>query len=246
MSGQDRGTQGFPCIAPLGLDGILVRFGEALSDLANRAALAFHAALQGADLPGVIETATTLTSVRVQYDPLAVPPEVMCARIQTLLADRDWYGADLPAGRRRWMIPALFDGPALAEAAHLAGLTPEAAVAGLTADPLRVLAIGFAPGQPYLGTLPPAWDIPRQQGLTPRVEPGAITVALRQIVLFSVPSQTGWRQVGRCLFRPFQPDAADPFALRAGDEIRFHAIPARDYARLAGAGRDGVERMALP
>ena len=75
---------------------------------------------------------------------------------------------------------------------------------------VEVLALGFAPGQPYLGELPGHWALPRRQTLNPQVPQGALVTAVRQFVLFANPSPTGWRQVGRTGFACFRPGAADP------------------------------------
>ena len=125
--------------------------------------------------------------------------------------------------RRLWSIPCSYggdDGPQLAEAASLAGLSEAEAIAALSAARVRVLALGFAPGMPYLGILPAEWDLPRQTGLTPKVPEGALVVAVRQFVLFGTEAPTGWRQVGRTLFGCFEPGARPPdraLARRRGD-----------------------------
>lgn len=216
-----------PSIAPLGVDGFLVTFGAQLSEPANRAALAYRAALERADVAGIIETTTSLTSVYLRFDLRACDHAAMRQALDGLLASRDWYDAPLPDGRRRWRVPAVFGtdlAPQFAEAAALAGLSPAQAITALCAAPLRVQTIGFAPGQPYLGELPPAWNIPRQSDLTPQVPPGALAVAIRQMVLFSVGTPTGWRHVGQTALRLFRPDAPDPFLLRPGDEVQLTAI----------------------
>ena len=104
---------------------------------------------------------------------------------------------------------------------------------------MRVQTIGFAPGQPYLGELPEARDIPRQTDLTDRVPVGALTVATRQLVLFSVSTRTGWRHVGQTAFRSFRPESDAPFVLRPGDEVLFDAVDRETHARLLDAGADG-------
>ncbi len=219
--------QSCPSIAPLGVDGFLVTFGAQLSEPANRAALAYRAALERADVAGLIETTTSLTSVYLRFDLRACDHATIRQAIDALLEGRDWYDAPLPDGRRRWHVPAVFGtdlAPQFTEAATLAGLTADQAIAALCAAPLRVQTIGFAPGQPYLGELPPAWNIPRQSDLTPQVPPGALAVAIRQMVLFSVGTPTGWRHVGQTALRLFRPDAPDPFLLRPGDEMKLTAI----------------------
>ncbi len=237
-----------PALCPIGVDGWLVSFGDRLTEPANRVALAFHAALDRADLPGMAETAAALTSVYARFD-LALTDHGQTRRaLEDLLAGRDWPAAPLPQGRRLWRVPAVFGtdlAPQLDDAARLAGLTPAAAVTGLCAAPLRVQAIGFAPGQPYLGQLPSEWDLPRQKDLTPRVPEGAIVVAIRQAIVFSVTTPTGWRHVGQTALRLFRPDHADPFLLRPGDEVLFQPVPPEALDALRRAPDGGVVAEAL-
>lgn len=244
MTDDSRSAQrcAFPRIGRVGLDGMLISFGDRLSEPANRAALAFRAALDHASPAGVEESATSLVSAFLRFDALHVDFDALRAEIDTLLDSRDWYAADLPGGRRFWRIPTVYGtdlAPQLAEAAEAAGLTAQAAADNIAASRVRVQTIGFAPGQPYLGELPEEWDIPRQTDLTERVPIGALTVAIRQLVLFSVSTPTGWRHIGQTAFRPFRPGADAPFVLRPGDEVLFEAVDRETHARLRDAGPDG-------
>lgn len=228
-----------PEILPLGLDGVLVRFADSLSEAANRAALAFCADLDASAPGGVAETATSLTSVLVRFRPDQTSRVVIEEGIRERLEERDWYGAALPQGRTLWRIPAVFGGdhgPQLDEVADAAGLTPDNAIADIAATDLRVLALGFAPGQPYLGFLGERWNIPRQTEVTPEVPRGAVVVAVRQVIPFANAAPTGWRQVGRTAFRCYVKTGAPAIALRAGDTVRFDPVPAKDFARLVEAG----------
>ena len=241
-------SEDYPRIAPTGVDGLVVSFAARLDEPANRAALALRAAVEDARWPEVLETAATLVSTYLRLDPLADPGPVL-ARLRALMAARDWQAAPLPGERRLLRIPTCYappHAPDLDEAASLAGFSRAQAVEALAAAPLRVLTIGFAPGQPYIGELGPEWDIPRLRTLTPRVQPGALTLAIRQLVLFSVPSQTGWRQVGQTAARLFDPDAAQPFLLRAGDAVAFTPVTPDQLAALARSPGGGVTVEALP
>jgi len=102
-----------------------------------------------------------------------------------------------------------------------------------------VQTIGFAAGQPYLGELDDAWNIPRQTELTERVPEGALTVAIRQLVLFSVSTPTGWRHVGQTGFRLFRPESETPFVLRPGDEVIFVKTDAERLHNMRNDGPDG-------
>lgn len=227
--------QGFPRIATMGLSGVLVTFADDLSEAANRAALAFRARVDAENWEGIEETAVSLSSAFLRFDPLHASHAEIIARLSQLLADADWYAADLPSGRRRWRIPTVFGGPLAPqcdEAAELAGLSHKEAVAELTAQPVRVLTIGFAPGLPYMGTLPERWNIPRQTALTPRVPASAVVVAIRQLIIFSTPTPTGWRHIGQTCFRGFRPEDEMPFILRSGDEVSLVSIDAEVLERL--------------
>jgi KipI family sensor histidine kinase inhibitor len=239
---------GFPRIEPLGTQALLVRFADRLDDAANRACAAFRAALEAQGAEGVAETASGLGSVLVRFDGAEAPVR---AALDALLGARDWAAAP-PPPRRRWRVPCSFggaDGPQLDEAAGMAGLTAAQAIESLAAAPLRVLALGFAPGMPYLGILPEPWDLPRQTGLTPKVPAGALVVAVRQLVLFGTEAPTGWRQVGLTRFRCLDPSRPRPIALTAGDEVRFEpvapdALRARAEADPEGHGGATREEVA--
>jgi KipI family sensor histidine kinase inhibitor len=234
-----QGPDLYPQIHPIGLTGLLVRFADRLTEPANRAALAFRAAVEAEDWPGVAETSSSLASTYLRFDPLHLPHAELTARLHRLIASADWYAAPPPQGRCLWRIPTLYGGPGapqLAEAASLAGQSEAEAIATLSAARTRVLTLGFAPGQPYLGELPENWNIPRQSAITPQVPAGALVVAVRQFVLFANPSPTGWRHVGQTAFRCLRAEAEDPFTLRAGDEVQFPAVTIGQYREILADG----------
>lgn len=231
-----------PSIRLVGLSGLLVQFATSMSEPANRAAIAFRAAVEAEHWPEVAETSTSLVSTFISVDLVSVAPQFMIEKLQTLLATRDWLSAPLPAGRTLWEIPTLYGtdaAPQLEEAAEAAGVTPETAIAELSTARVRVLTIGFAPGQPYTGELPAHWDIPRQQALTKSVPAGALVVAIRQLIVFTNASPTGWRHVGQTAFRNFRPQDATPIALSPGDELCFPSVTAIEYARITQADQSG-------
>ena len=237
-------TPHFPAIRTVGIDGMLISFGDTLSEPANRAALALRAAIDAQAWDGVEETSTSLVSAFVRFDPLHMPHDTLRTHIQELLQSADWTSAALPEGRRFFRIPTVFGtdrAPQLAEAAAAAGLSEAEAIASLSNARVRANAIGFAPGQPYLGELPPDWDIPRQQALTRSVPRGALVVAIRQLVLFSVSTPTGWRHVGQTAFKLFRPDSDTPFVLRPGDEVQFIPTDPEHLANMDSDPDGGAE-----
>lgn len=225
-----------PEALPAGPDGVLVRFGLTPDPLAMAAAQTLADDL-GADMPpGGVEIAPALVSVLLRFDPAATSRAVLTRDLMARASRIAAGPLTPPDPARRWTIPASFggaDGPQLDEVAASLGLSPEAAVRQICEADLRVLTIGFAPGQPYIGLLPLAWNLPRMADLNPKVPAGAVVVAVRQIVMFGAESATGWRQLGRSEFRCFRPDRDAPMPLRPGDAIRYAPVGASELEGLA-------------
>lgn len=233
----------FPMVRNVGLDGMLVTFADKMTEASNRAALAFRGALESAGWEGVLETSTSLASAYVRFDFARLPHAEIGARLRGLLSSRDWYAAPLPPGRRLWRVPTVYGtdlAPQLDEAAAAAGLSTEEAVRRLSQSRVRVLTIGFAPGQPYLGPLGPEFNIPRLRQLNPMVPEGALVLAISQFVLFSGPTPTGWRHIGQTAFRCFRPEMEQSFALNPGDEMLFEPITRDAFERIRADNADGT------
>ncbi|MCR8549828.1 allophanate hydrolase subunit 1 [Salipiger sp. P9] len=238
----------FPIIRTVGIDGMLVSFGDRLSEPANRAALAFRAEVEHAGWDGVEESSSSLVSCYLRFDPLYLTHETLEAELRALIQSRDWLQAELPHGRRLHRIPTVYGGalaPQLGEAAAAAGMSEAEALASLSTARVRVTALGFAPGQPYLGELPERWNIPRQQALTPQVPKGALVLAIRQFVIFSVTAPTGWRHVGQTAAPLFRLGHERPFLLAPGDEVAFPPVSEEVFANLAGDPEGGATWEAL-
>ena len=69
----------------MGLSGLLVRFADRLDDAANRAVLAFRSALEAARPDGVEETAASLGSVFLRFDPGQTDHTALSAAVGALL-----------------------------------------------------------------------------------------------------------------------------------------------------------------
>lgn len=237
-----------PEILPLGQDGVLVRFSRTPSSAAAAAVQAFAASLRERMPTGAVEAVPSLTSVLVRFDPGATPRAALAENLATRIASRDWLAAPLPPPARLWRVPAAFGGtvgPQLEEFAALTGQSPGQLVDEATKADVRVLAIGFTAGLPYLGLLPAHWDVPRQPALTPKVPAGAIAAAVRQLVIFPADSATGWRQIGRTGFRPFLQSRSEPFLLRPGDALRLERVSETELAALEDADGIGGSRCEV-
>jgi inhibitor of KinA len=85
----------------------------------------------------------------------------------------------------------------------------------------RVCLMGFIPGFAFLSETDKKLHHPRHE--TPRglVPPGSIGIANWQTGIYGLESPGGWQIIGRTPLSVFDPKRETPFALKAGDMIRF-------------------------
>ncbi len=233
----------FPKVSRLGMVGFIIQFADHFLTDANKAALAFRSFVEKDRPDFVSETSTSLVSVFIAADPLHDDYHGVEEWIQNALSSRNWYHAPLPEGRRLFEIPCVFGtdlAPRLHDAAQAVGLHIDDAIAELTATRSMVFTIGYAPGQPYTGLLEKHWDLPRLSQLNPLVPAGALVTAIRQLIIFSGPTPTGWWHIGQTAFRCFQPQREPVFALRPGDEIQYRAVGVADLQEFENNNENGL------
>ena len=221
----------FPAIHRISETALLVEFGDCYSRKTSLAVLAFDTALQSAPA-GVLETAPTIRSVLLEFDPQLIEPASLIDWCQSLLGSRNWYNDDRVGGGTVWELPVAYGGemgPDLAEFAEFAGKTAQQIIEAHTGRELTVLCLGFSPGLAYLAELPEEFLVPRRSTSGKPVPAGSILVANRQTVLPATPIPTGWRCIGRTPARTFLPGNADPFLFSPGDRIRFTQVTQDEF-----------------
>lgn len=120
---------------------------------------------------------------------------------------------------REVVLPAIYDGPDLADVALLAGLTEQDVVDLHASVTYLVDAVGFAPGFAYLTGLDQRLHVPRRPTPRTRVPPGAIALAGGYTGVYPFESPGGWHLIGRVVgVHMFDSGGA---RLRLGDRVRF-------------------------
>jgi len=213
-----------PLIMPLGDRGMLVRFGDALSEPANRAAIGFGRRAAAAGLPGVVEIVPNLVSVLLRYEPQAIDFERLAGEVRLLVSAPTAKAGAEAVDRTEHRIPTAFDGEDIAELADMIGLSVEAFVAAHCAQRLRVLATGFAPGFIYCGFHEDRLHVPRRSTVRRQVPSGTVLFAAGQTAVTSTAIPTGWHVIGHTDFRNFDVSRSPPVRLQAGDNLRFEVI----------------------
>ena len=222
----NRETDSYPVIHQAGDSALLVEFGDRYASEVSRAVLAFDEAM-GSAPEGVVETAPTVRSVLIVFDPLRLNSECLLNWCRSLLGSRDWYCSEAAGQGRTWVLPVVYGGaagPDLNEIAELAGTNARTIIQKHEGSSLTVLCLGFSPGLAYLAELPEEFAVPRREAFGKPVPAGSVLIANRQSVLPATPIPTGWRCIGRTPLRTFTPSSGRPFLLSPGDTVRFAQI----------------------
>lgn len=227
-----------PVLRAFGDSALLVEFGDRVDPALNAAVMALDSAVAEAGIPGIVETAPSFRSLLVEFDPLRTDGVAVTGALRTLLSDLQ----SVEAAGRRWVVPVCYEGdlaPDLGAVADRVGLEPVRVVDLHTGAEHRVHMIGFLPGCPYLGGLPPEIDLPRRADPRLRVPKGAVAIAVGLTVIYPTESPGGWNLIGRTPAEMFAIGANPPALLAPGDRVRFDPVGRAafdDMERAAAAG----------
>jgi inhibitor of KinA len=114
------------------------------------------------------------------------------------------------------------------------GLATDDVIRLHTSTEFTVYAIGFVPGFPYLGYLPPELcGVDRLPSPRLRVEPGSVGLTGRQTGIYPLARPGGWNLIGRTP-RIIVDVVGGFFPLRVGDRVLFERIDEAEYRRQEG------------
>jgi inhibitor of KinA len=214
-------------ITPLGDQAVLAAFGIEAD------ALRFAAAVRAAAPPGVVDVVAAYVTVAIFYDLARTRYARLATDLERLHATAS-HAPPADAGNS-YVIPCCYvHGPDLTRVADHTGLPPAAVIRLHSETEYTVYAIGFCPGFPYLGYLPPPLcGVPRLPSPRVRVEPGSVGLTGRQTGLYPLERPGGWNLIGRTPLTLVDV-AAGYFPLRPGDRVRFTPIDEPEFERLKG------------
>jgi 5-oxoprolinase (ATP-hydrolysing) subunit B len=199
---------------------LLVIFGESISPEFHREVLRLLRAFDSRP-PGVLNLHPAFASVLVDFDPRRYGHIQIEQLVRARLAESGTVAAERA---RRIEIPVWYggdSGPDLEDVARHTGLTPADVIRLHSAADYLVYFLGFSPGFPYLGGLPPELATPRLAAPRQSVPAGSVAIGGSQTGIYPSTSPGGWRIIGRSTIRLFDVAATPPALLRAGDHIRF-------------------------
>ena len=220
---------------PAGDLGLSVEFAEEISVDVNTQVRVLEYLIQQKGLPGVVETVPGYRALLVYYDPSVTGYDALVEALRRLAAQTD---ATVLPPPRRVEIPCCYDDPEfgfdLAGAAERLGLASDELVRLHTAADYLVYFIGFTPGLPYMD-LPERLTIKRLDTPRTKTPPGSVSIGGAQCCIYPLETPGGFWVLGRTPLRLYDPGAAEPTLLRAGDRVRYRAIDRAEYDRIAMA-----------
>ncbi len=221
-----------PVFRLVGDRGVLVEYGDTISQDINRKVRAIAMAVNLETSRGIVEVIPTYRSLLIIYDPAIMTLEGLEQELASIEDRLDEL--DIPSPRTV-EIPVLYGGdfgPDMDFVAQAHNLTVDEVVRIHSSAVYQIYMIGFTPGFPFLGGLPEELHTPRME--TPRtlVPAGSVGIANNQTGMYPIDSPGGWRLIGRTPLKLFDPSKEDPFLYGAGDMLKFVPISADEYNRI--------------
>jgi inhibitor of KinA len=213
-----------PTLEPLGDQAVLAAFDNEAD------ALCFAAAIREMNAPWLVDVVQAYATVAVFFD----PDRVCYAEAAAAVRDLKFDTAGQAPGRLHRMPCCYALNLDLDRVAEATGLAVDEVVRLHSSIDYTVFAIGFCPGFPYLGYLPPPLcGVPRRTAPRLRVESGSVGLTGRQTGIYTEERPGGWNLVGRT---PLQlvDVASGYFPLHTGDRVRFVPRDEAEYRRLLG------------
>ncbi|HEV8143045.1 MAG TPA: 5-oxoprolinase subunit PxpB [Methylomirabilota bacterium] len=220
---------------PAGDAALCIELGDDISVAVNTRVRAFEYLIEQKALAGVVETVPSYRSLLVYYDPSVTSYAALCDALRALGAQLE--SAVLPPPRHV-EIPCCYEDPELgfdlAAVAQRLRLSSEEVVRLHTGFEFLVYFVGFTPGLPYMD-LPERLTIARLDTPRTKTPPGSVSIGGTQCCIYPLDSPGGFWVLGRTPLKLYDPDAAEPVFLRAGDRVRYRAIPRAEFDRIAAA-----------
>jgi KipI family sensor histidine kinase inhibitor len=201
-------------LLPSGSAALLVEL-DGLDDV-----LALYAALSDALPPGVVDVVPAARTLLLMTDPARTTLAAVAAAVRDTVPRPDRRGSG-----ELLELPVHYDGPDLADAAEILGLTPAEVVRRHTGAEWTVAFCGFVPGFGYLTKDGDPWAVPRRSTPRTRVPAGSVGLAAEFSGVYPRESPGGWQLIGRTDVEVFELHREPAALLRPGVRVRFVAVP---------------------
>jgi len=234
-----------PRFLPCGDLAVSVELADEISREANARVLALEYLIHERRMPGITETLPTYRSLLVYYEPSEIRFDALTAALGALAAEAR---PEVLPPARHVELPCCYGGELgfeLEAAAVKLGLTPDELVRLHAGAEYHVYFVGFTPGLPYMTGMPERLNIPRLVNPRTKTPAGSVSIGGIQCCIYSVESPGGFWVLGRTPARLYDPAAAEPSLLRAGDTVRFRPVERAEFDAIAAEVAGGHWRLRI-
>jgi inhibitor of KinA len=223
-----------PLYRPVGDHGLLVEFGETITQETHTLVLRLDAALSAKTFEGFRESVPAYVNVLIDFDPTVADHKTVQDAVEALLGGKDTVEVK---GETREVLVCYDDefAPDLRVVTERTGLGAEGLIAAHLQGDYSVYMYGFAPGYAYLAGVPEPIQLPRKSAAVRDVAAGSVLIAGPQCLVTTLTMPSGWWNIGRSPTKIMATGEDHPFLFNVGDRVRFHRIDRRQFEDLMRA-----------
>ncbi len=209
--------------------GLVVEFGNEISEAVNTKVRNLYLAIQKNQIAGIYEMIPTYRSLMIQYNPLETEVNNLIKKLMEIEKTLD--SIDLPKPRII-EIPTIYGGESGEDLKFVAehnGISEDEVIKIHSSVDYRIYMLGFSPGFPYLGGMSERIETPRLKTPRTKIPAGSVGIAGKQTGIYPMESPGGWQLIGRTPIKLYNPQSQIPIILQAGDYLRFVPVEKDEY-----------------
>lgn len=209
--------------------GLVVEFGNEISEAVNKKVRNLYLAIKKSQMPGIYEMIPTYRSLLIQYNPIEIEVNKLIEKLMEIEMSLD--SIDLPKPRTI-EIPTIYGGEFGEDLKFVSehnGMSEDEVIKIHSSVDYRIYMLGFSPGFPYLGGMSEKIETPRLKTPRTKIPAGSVGIAGKQTGIYPMESPGGWQLIGKTPLKLYDPKSETPIILQAGDYIRFVPIKKDEY-----------------
>ena len=237
-------NQKFPRFLRLGDAAVTIQFGLDITRELNQQVSAFINSLEEeiimGYLPEIIEYVPAVSSATIYFNPECNQADLISSlkRISTKSINNQQIGSN-------WELPICFD-PSflndLNEISEKLEINPLEIQKKFCKSILQVFMIGFMPGFPFMGTIPPELSMPRKSSPRTHVPSQSVAIAGKMCGIYPWDSPGGWNLLGKTPVPLFdQNNHIRPTLLRSGDTVSWKPITLPEFKEIFNAQQSKID-----
>jgi inhibitor of KinA len=229
-------------IYPLNERAITIELGETISEDVHRRVMSVRDEIHHNPIKGILDVVTAYTTVTIYFDPNLIRNSTLAGKtplekMKQFVSEKASNAKDVYNSPDTLIvsIPVCYHHDFAFDLEWVAShhqTTSEEIVRRHTDQTFTVFMIGFTPGFPYMGILPPGLESPRKQNPRIQVPAGSVGLAGKQTGIYPFATPGGWQIIGRTPMKLFDSSSSSPSLLKPGDKVRFEAISKEQFTTM--------------